>query len=480
MDRSRARSSRAAPDESVELAESEVAEASAFATTTDGNGAFFLASIPEGEYSVVASGEGYRRVSRRIKVEKSKPIEVELRHEGSLTLSGRVVDAKGRPRSFLLVEGFPAARGSTGREEYFRAAVLTGGDGSFTLTELKPGPYEINVSKQNGDGVLSRGGTRARAGDKDVQVVVPLARMLSGRLVGPNGQPIAHGNVGRSFVRDASGRFEVEAGVEAETLKIRAEGFAPLEKAVPGGEQDLDLGDIVLQEGRTVRGRVVDAAGAPVAAWVRGLGTVPGRRRLEEAAAAQSGAFEVDGLPKHGAMLQVHAEARAPKRVEVPDGVDQLTITMEAGATVRGLVVDNRGEPIPGIWVQGESFGAKTGPDGRFELNGVEPGTYRMTAAEHSEVRRRFEIKTFEVKGAAPVELTIGERKGSDVEVSVVDSAGESVAGCTAFLVPGPTVGTTPRRYNGTVYNPENPGRASSMLIAAVPPGAYERTKLLT
>lgn len=83
-----------------------------------------------------------------------------------------------------------------------------------------------------------------------------------------------------------------------------------------------------------------------------------------------------------------------------------LTGVLFAGSTgkISGTVTDSEnGEPLPGVnvIVQGTDYGAATGPEGKYVIIGVPPGTYTMTAsmigyAEHrvEEVKVNVDLTT--------------------------------------------------------------------------------------
>jgi hypothetical protein len=203
-----------------------------------------------------------------------------------------------------------------------------------------------------------------------------------------------------------------------------------------------------------ILGRVVDPEGAPVrAAEVRLLGAA-GEAALVAIAdrftTGQDGTFRFSA--PEGAVVEARTPGRAPGRAEV-----DLVAMLERRLTVRlgppradpgaperiaGRVVAREdGEPVPGALVVAEAeraFGlggvpvaqAIAGADGAFELAGVDPGRYRLTARAEGRAPGSARLVA---AGSLDVVLDLGE--GGGLRGCVRDAAsGAPVAPFTVLV----------------------------------------------
>lgn len=229
----------------------------------------------------------------------------------------------------------------------------------------------------------------------DVQVVNAMTAEFLNRLRDGGTAP-------RRVQTDNAGRFEwIGAKAGSNTVKVRADGYAPLEKEaqIPIDAQH-DLGDVRVTLGAVLSGRVVDDTG-------RGVGGAT-LRLVEndfDLAFASSDVFgeaplattEPDGSFRIGSFacgpwkIRVHAEDH-PDRVfegnaERP-GFEQsgLRFELAAGTTIEGVALGVPPEQAGKVKVRAQSleerggfgFGlglrsreAEVGPDGRFRIRGL-------------------------------------------------------------------------------------------------------------
>ncbi len=286
--------------------------------------------------------------------------------------------------------------------------------------------------------------------------------LLSGRVVDPSGRPVADAEVSylaggdrqlrRRFRRftddteeiefpkvttDAEGRFSLSGEVvslDAEAqrffrldamLAVRHEAFATLVEAQPDLKPGtLDVGDLMVEPGAWVHGRVVDARGVPLEdVDIRarnvvenpfgsmGLGNFLGGAMVEfldGTKTSSDGRFTVKGLLPGAAHVTARMEGMRPASSEAieisangPGNVGDLV--METGATIAGYVTDHDGAPVEGATIRVSSMArimigrmedaprqdighemslrAQTDPTGFFELSGLSGGTYTVHAS---------------------------------------------------------------------------------------------------
>ncbi len=208
---------------------------------------------------------------------------------------------------------------------------------------------------------------------------------------------------------DAEGRFEIRAVNPAlpAILVLADDRFAvqmlPDVRVEPG--QHLEL-EIAMLRGATVRGRVVDAAGAPVEgamveAKAKGIiGQVfPAMRDAETGA---DGTFELAGVAAGGVDLAVEREGYRPARQELGEVfegtlVDDVELVLERGVSLTGrvafpdgapaadvkLVVSLAPSPFAGMQsMQTRNVAAgESDADGRFAISGLAETKYEVVAS---------------------------------------------------------------------------------------------------
>ena len=255
---------------------------------------------------------------------------------------------------------------------------------------------------------------------------------LSGRLVDPEGRPVAgarvstanldlrlQGRNGRAVAEsDAEGRFRLgplEPCFRSDyVLTAEAEGLVGL--TTPRGEYtvypgaDHDLGAIRLDPGRVFTGTVLDADGTPragvavavsVARLVRGHS---GGDAYPKATVQtdEEGWFRTAPLPVGRLGLAVEAPGRqlTTRTTAIrPGGAEDLgPITLAAGVDLAGVVRDEEGRPVAGArvlarggWQLADDRGGFTvrslAPDASFQMTATRPGyatvvgIVRLTAA---------------------------------------------------------------------------------------------------
>lgn len=234
------------------------------------------------------------------------------------------------------------------------------------------------------------------AASEPAERVPASASGLRGRVVDANGAPFAGAWLWIGEARElplprfeftgADGRFALERAPGPVVLSARADASRVLRRAIDVPRAGwLELGDLALDRGLALRGRVVDHHGTPlehveVRAHRTGSanggieGFVQGHRVLLDQSAATTdanGRFELAGLEPEAYDVAPEGARRDGRHFE-PDhlsarlpGTEELEFRLVPDLVVRGRVLDaSTGAPIARFLLDGEPVEAA---DGRFE-----------------------------------------------------------------------------------------------------------------
>ncbi len=276
--------------------------------------------------------------------------------------------------------------------------------GRFRIADLAPGRYELQTASP-GRAVATQPVEIVAGG-----VTRVLSRLLkSGRLVGTvktsGGDPVERaaihskdfgGSLDTFFIRsDAYGAFAIDSMPLGE-IEVFVESTAGnLERSLVFASGEETRFDAVIASGLSIRGRIVDDLGAPLAGLPLMATRLGPKMAIESATTDQAGAFEVKNLspgrydlevyPKNGGTFMSHAEHG------VEAGASDVLITLPRSSlpSVRlvGRVVDPRGNPVAGAEYDFQRSGTKgssgilftAAPSGAIDAGPVPPGEYSVT-----------------------------------------------------------------------------------------------------
>jgi Carboxypeptidase regulatory-like domain/PDZ domain len=365
------------------------------------DGGFELRVVP-GEVTLSALREGRRGRLVLPLVEAGQTLSAaEIVLDAGGGLIGTVVDPGGRPVAEAQVVA-AAIVGPGGLPA--RATASTDGSGHFTIHDLPPGKARVEA---RAPGFAPSAALEAESAPDARELVLTLrpARVLRGRVLAPDGRPLAGANVvarrpGSNLespvvTTAADGSFEL-GGLDAgpHDLEAMAEGYASAYKGkVSAPAEGIELR---LQANGGMAGVVSDAGGKPVAdfqvRWQPILlaGDAPGRSG-ELRILAADGAFRVEALAPGAYDLAIAAPGFAPaeRRVTVAAGaLADASVRLGAGATLFGRIVGDDGAAVAGAKVSvmtgHEGDEIQSDRDGRFTFDDVAPGR-RSLDVDHPE-----------------------------------------------------------------------------------------------
>jgi hypothetical protein len=455
-----------------------------------------IQGLKPGQYELAATppeGQGFRLTAASLALHGEKPQQVRLRFDEGLSLSGVVVDRAGAPipdvevharfrprqkspetpdrriqsharRDLNLQDARSVVRilSQMGRARLnVPHRVRTGPDGRFTIPHLLPFIHTLSFEKSGYVLVLPPSGPEddgpadrlePTPGEGELRVVMAYQGRVSGRVVrATDGEPIPSYQIDGEPHTRPDGTFTLTAGHPGpHVLDILVPGVGGLRAQYESREgEDVELGDLVVGEGRPVRVRVEDAATAlPIARVHLDLvEAAPDRKPIqverggelsEEAIAltqvelglesspetGQDGMCLLPDVPTRPLVLTAERKGYEPVSVVLGPGQQEVTLRMRAWATVQGWVRAD-GNPIPKgdvnfYSLEGRSMGDLEVRNGWFSGHRFPPGRYLVRAECDSCPKPQpvFVIQQLEVPGPqGMLSVDFQEVHGATLEV---------------------------------------------------------------
>ncbi|MBL9076642.1 MAG: carboxypeptidase regulatory-like domain-containing protein [Planctomycetes bacterium] len=342
--------------------------------------------------------------------------------------------------------------------------------------ETATGRVFVAATPSTDTGLARQGGWQTVSADAvaEVVLVLPAATVLPFwcQLVAAEDQrPLAGIEVRRvgddaRWRSDAEGYAHVALLDEQSCLEVTTSGRSP-RRIVPeeGHATRTTALRVPLAAGCAVQLRAVDAAGAPVgdvvvritaAAWrLQWPEGQPARGKpiVWQATTDAGGAARLGDLPIDQAL---DVEVQAPPGFATPEPTRwtfaavtaQQTITLSAGAGVRGVVLDAAARPVAGVAVQANAATAatlprvldvasparttQTGTDGTFRLDGLPPGPWWI-GTERDDAHAPA-VVAVAVTAGQTTDVTLRVHGGKPLAGTAVDADGRPCAGVTIDL----------------------------------------------
>ncbi|MBN1206721.1 MAG: carboxypeptidase regulatory-like domain-containing protein [Myxococcaceae bacterium] len=429
---------------------------------TDEHGRAVYEAVREGRYALAANTserEPYRVVAQKLELRGQERRRVRLRLPAGWGLQGVVVDSEGKPVAGATVRAVPdlvlQPMDTWSREEWpvlnhnrrlldewsgkAGSAVRTGADGRFVLKHLLPRAYRVNVSmlgykldaEATGSAVEVDGqstGLRVPEGGGPVRLVLAWRGVISGRVVRQGGGPLKSFTIDAREVESEDGRFTVALEEKGPRVRLAfgAPGLATTwrqVKATPG--QQVDLGDVVLSEGRPVLFRVVDAeTGGPVHAAVLlseqdGVSSSAG---VWGNSTGRDGVLLLEAVERRPLTVVVRSAQHLEARASLAPEQEELTVALHPGATVQGWMRNAQGPvALARVYLYDEAGVSRYSLDvreGWHSRQGVAEGHYVARVHSPDEVAASFPWQEVRVPGTGVVQLDfVAETQGSLLEV---------------------------------------------------------------
>ncbi|MEO8550600.1 MAG: carboxypeptidase regulatory-like domain-containing protein, partial [Kofleriaceae bacterium] len=445
----------------IEGAEVELRSALTWKATTNADGVAKLTGLGADFSPLVVRAKGYAETATMLTTSgNAAPIEhVVLSLARGAALSGRVVDDTGKPIAHARVVASSASEVLMVADSP-RDAILTGADGSFSISILSAGTWRITASA--GDfaptttAPIAVDGEHARSG---IEVRLVADAVVRGTVTDANGAPVAaadvsvlvHGYVPwrtrRQVITDANGTFAIR-GLEPRAVDVVASHDTGASAVVPvdlaaNREQEVRL---TLDLTAEITGTVVDERGQPLAdahviAEPEWAGATTDRaawsvRGVQETVTDQRGGFHVVGLPSGSYTVRAARPGAAESTLWLSRGVvarpssAPIRIVVPAAGRVLGKVQFADGKPATAFTIALGNTSPRpiSTQDGTFAV-AAPAGTYALTVAGPGFVTTGHDVTI--VEGTATDVGTLAVNAGRSISGRVLDQTGIPVAGAT-------------------------------------------------
>lgn len=341
------------------------------------------------------------------------------------TIFGRVTNENGLPvadAQVLIRDGSGSLNitPAPGREDGLIA--ITSPSGDYELNNVDPDLIHravvsaANFANEEKADINLKGETRHQL---DFQLAVGMN--IGGTVVNPKGEPIPGAKVTVAALSQRSQQTVVnttdrEGTFLAEGLKpgvyaviVEAKDYLNAdEKPIQAGQTDLT---ITLEQTGRVRVTVLDKNGAPMRkfhcnlkAAFEGQDTYGNPIVSKSVKNAKEGSVEIQGVKPMTYVAEIFAAGHAKnfsERFTISEGqigVPEVTVKLNEGGIIAGIVVDTAGKPVPNVQIKTMPNGmvenpftrmfqvaytitnqtTKSGPDGKFRFNQLYSGKYQL------------------------------------------------------------------------------------------------------
>jgi protocatechuate 3,4-dioxygenase beta subunit len=398
--------------------------------TTNVHGGFTIAGLIRGTYQ--ARAESDMGVSALSTLEVGEPLEYNVDFvleptdsaiEGFISNTDRI-PVTNRPIYAVSVSDGSLAHGSLG---------LSDASGRFLISGLRPGKYTLWFHDRHGTPIKA---ALATAGDMNVRLTVPSTGSVradvilsdAGKLPASFSIRLSGGNGTLLYKTGTRGHFKItDVPPGKYTILLGAPDFADtlIDNVQVHPGKITDLGTIVTQVGRVVRGRVLSSDGRPVSGADVIVAQAPFAERdgnskewygSRASRSDADGAFAISGVPlqsRHFAIGADHPIAGRSEALLIPSGTDaalEFVLVVKACGSISGTLTRG-GLPVSHAMVGAgdpELGFSYTGEDGRFVISKVPEGMVDLHISVPSDASHSYAYK---------VDVTANAMRVFDVEL---------------------------------------------------------------
>jgi len=358
-------------------------------------------------------------------------------------------------------------------------------DGTYAIDNVPPGAVELIV-RAAGYVSGSRGDITVEDGKTVTGIDIQLDRgaTISGRVTS-GGSPVAGAEVRPASQRmppmmsqqmaagaggtttDGDGLYKLDGIAEGDRLiEFHKQGFVTAQKPVEvKAGKDVHL-DVELDQGKELRGHVVDRSGRGIAGAYISASAAGERRGGPMIVSDSDGNFVLTGLTDGKYEVTARKEGMVSSDatdVDLPQ-THPLTLTLDTGATINGRVTGLPAEQLAQVMVSasGGTSRNQTTADasGNFTLPGMPDGQVRVDAILVAGGQRRMApSKTIVIENGAAPNVEINFEEGINVSGRVTKGGAPVTNGSVGFIpignrpvrsAPGVTGGVVGGAVNST------------------------------
>jgi hypothetical protein len=271
--------------------------------------------------------------------------------------------------------------------------------GGFSFAHIGSERFRV-VADHDPDGAVTSAELRVAPGQSlDITLVLSAASAVRGMVVDTDDKAVAGATlfvegvpwIVPSAATDAAGAFRFAIVPNGATsLLAVARGYRTARVTLPRRDDPVELSvRVVLAAGPPAEGDVLDPDGNPIKARVVAC---EGQPAEASAVSGDDGTFQLPPSAIGCAVVAQHDEYEASDAAVLVEG-RRAQLRLRPGGAIEGVVVDDRGAPVPSFTIGVESFSGTQSrslrgtpprkiddPRGAFRLEKLAPGSYVLSA----------------------------------------------------------------------------------------------------